>query len=98
VYPSLPRQATKFLVICRVSYVTSGIAAMITVLAGCGSLMAGAGLAVYIMKGRLRQQAQREKDKQQESKQLRALMYALTSVSDKENAVQGSAGSITNRK
>ena len=84
--------------VCRVTYITSGIAAMITVVAGCACLAAGAGLAVYIMKGRLRQQAQREKDKQQESKQLRALMYALTAASDKENAVQGSAGSITSRK
>ncbi len=58
------------------------ITAIIVVITSLACMMFGAAVTVLIMRGRVHQQRQRDKERQQESKQLKALMYALTSTKD----------------
>ncbi|KAF6259953.1 hypothetical protein COO60DRAFT_1700595 [Scenedesmus sp. NREL 46B-D3] len=62
--------------------VPPGMAALIAVMCSLGCLGIGAVMAVVIMRGTVDQQKQREKERQNEYKQLKALMYALVSHSD----------------
>lgn len=53
------------------------------VLTSLGCLAAGAGLAVLAARARLAAQRRRDKARAMESKQVKALMYALMSTADR---------------
>eukprot|EP00879_Flechtneria_rotunda_P023949 GHRR01025369.1.p1 GENE.GHRR01025369.1~~GHRR01025369.1.p1 ORF type:complete len:969 (+),score=296.48 GHRR01025369.1:353-3259(+) len=74
--------------------VGAGKTALIVVMCGVGCLALGALLSVLIMRSSVHQQAMREKERQQEAKQLKALMYALVSHSDMPG-IQHGMGSST---
>lgn len=80
--------------VCSGGGMATGTTALIVVLCSLGCLAVGAVVAVLIMRGRVHQQRQKEKERALESKQLKALMYALTSTSDSYFG-PGSAGSMT---
>lgn len=60
----------------------AGTMALITVLVSLACLATGAGLAILVTRARMHQQRRRDKERAMESKQIKALMYALMSTSD----------------
>ena len=60
----------------------AGTVALLVVLCSLGCLALGALVALLVLRGRLTVHKQREKERQQEQRQLKALMYALTSTGD----------------
>lgn len=69
----------------------AGTMALITVLVSLACLGAGAGLAILITRARMHQQRRRDKERAMESKQIKALMYALMSTAENYE-VEGSPG------